>query len=290
MSARDIWAMLLEAGREFIKDRGPKHGAALAFYGVLSIAPLAVIIVAVVGTLFGEAAAQGELVSQLSEQVGPETAETIEGWIAQTSLSGKSWLAGTIAVVVMLFAASGIFVELQDTLNTVWHVQPKRIPGGVMGWIRARALTFLLVGSTAGLLLASVVISAILSGVQDHMPSWFPGSQIMLELANFLITLGLVTVLFAMIFKMLPHVYISWSDVWMGALVTAALFSLGKYLIGLYLGMASFGSTYGAAGTLMALLMWIYYSTQILIFGAELTFVYARRFGGGVRGSSVGAE
>ena len=183
----------------------------------------------------------------------------------------------------LFFGASGVFVELQAALNTVWQVPGRKTEGGVWAIVRQRLLSFSLVCGVAFLLLASLVVSAVLSAVNDRIAAWLPGMGVLAQVLNFLLTFGLLTLLFAMIFQWLPETDLAWSDVWVGAAVTAALFSVGKYLIGLYLGHAAVGSAYGAAGAFVVLLAWIYWSSQILLFGAELTFVYAQRFGRGIQ-------
>jgi len=191
---------------------------------------------------------------------------------------------------VLLFGASGVFAELQGALNTIWKVPGRKSEGGVWQAVKNRLLSFSLVCGTAFLLLASLVVSAILSAANAKIAGWMPGMDVLAHVANFVITCVLFTVLFAMIFQWLPQTDLAWSDVWIGAAVTAALFSVGKYLIGLYLGRAAIGSAYGGAGAFVVLLVWLYYSTQILLFGAELTFVYATRHGTNVQKVPTSSE
>jgi membrane protein len=206
----------------------------------------------------------------------------VEQLVAKSAATtGKGLMAG-VGFLVLFFGASGVFVELQGALNTIWQVPGRESPGGILALVRERLLSFSLVCAMIFLLLASLVVSAALSAVNDRIAGWMPGTVVLAQVVNFLVTFAFLTLLFAVIFQWLPETDLAWSDVWVGAAVTAGLFSVGKYLIGLYLGTAAVGSAFGAAGALVVLLMWIYYSTQILLFGAELTFVYAQRHGSGL--------
>jgi membrane protein len=271
-----------DAGAKFVDDKGPRLGAALAFYTVLSLSPLLLVAVAIAGLAFGEEAARGEIVEQMRGVVGEEGAAVVQQLVARSAATSGKGLMALVGFVVLFFGASGVFVELQAALNTIWQVPGKKTSGGVLGMIRGRLLSFSLVCGLIFLLLASLVVSALLSGMSDRIAGWMPGMTVLAEVLNFLVTLGILTLLFAMIYQWLPETDLSWSDVWVGAAITAVLFSVGKYLIGLYLGTAAVGSAYGAAGAFVVLLVWIYYSTQILLFGAELTFLYAQRFGSGL--------
>jgi len=281
MKARDVGKLLKDAGVKFWEDKGQRLGAALAFYTALSLSPLLLAVVAIVGLAFGQEAARGEIVEQLRDTIGHEAAVTVEQLVAKSATSSHGIVAAVVAFVVLLVGASSVFSELQSALNTIWQIPGRKSEGGIMGFVRERLLSFLLVAGSASLLLASLVISAILAGVESRVSGYVPQWATLAGVLNFLVTLGLTTVLFAMIFKWLPEIDLAWSDVALGAAVTAGLFGLGRYLIGLYLGTAAVGSAYGAAGTFVALLVWIYYSTQIFLFGAELTFVYAQRHGHG---------
>ncbi|HVL15343.1 MAG TPA: YihY/virulence factor BrkB family protein [Gemmata sp.] len=283
MKLRDVGSLAKDAGKKFIDDKGPRLGAALAFYTALSLSPLLLAVVAIAGLAFGEEAARGEIVGQLRDTAGEEGATVVEKLIANSAASSGKGLAAVVAFAVLFFGASGVFVELQAALNTVWQVPGRKTEGGVWAIVRQRLLSFSLVCGVAFLLLASLVVSAVLSAVNDRIAAWLPGMGVLAQVLNFLLTFGLLTLLFAMIFQWLPETDLAWSDVWVGAAVTAALFSVGKYLIGLYLGHAAVGSAYGAAGAFVVLLAWIYWSSQILLFGAELTFVYAQRFGRGIQ-------
>jgi membrane protein len=275
-----MWRLLKETVEEWNKDKASKLAAALAYYTVFALAPLLILIIAIAGIVLGDDAARGEISRQLQGLIGSEGANFIESAIQNANQPGSDAgiIASIISIVVLLFGATGVFTELQDSLNTVWEVAPK--PDlGFWQFIRNRVLSFGMVLGIAFLLLVSLVVSAVLSGLNTYMSGLLPGVDSLWQLVNLVISLGAITLLFAMIFKFLPDVKIGWSDVWIGAFITALLFTLGKFLIGLYLGNSSFTSSYGAAGSLVIVLTWVYYSAQILFFGAEFTQVYARRYG-----------
>jgi membrane protein len=278
---RQVGQLLKDAGKKFWSDQSPRLGAALAFYTALALSPLLLAVVAIAGFVFGEEAARGEIVEQLRDTVGQEAATVIESLVARSAATSDGILASAIALGVLAFGASGVFAELQGALNTIWKLPGRKVEGGIWSLVKSRLLSFSLVCGTAFLLIVSLVVSAVLSAVNQTVTGWLPGMDLIAQVANFLITLLLLIMLFAMIFQWLPETDLAWSDVWVGAAVTAILFSIGKYLIGLYLGKAAVGSTYGAAGAFVVLLVWVYYSAQIVLFGAELTYVYAQRFGHG---------
>jgi membrane protein len=280
-----IFSLFKEAFQEWQQDKASLLAAALAYYTVFSITPLLVIAIAIVGAVFGQEAARGEIVTQINDLVGEEGAQAIEMALANANQPEISSVASSISVVVLLIGASGVFAQLQEALNTVWNVTAK--PNvGLWNFIQKRLLSFGMVLAIGFLLLVSLIISAILSGISKLEFNILPGLTIFWQLLNFAVSLGFITVLFALMYKYLPDVKIRWKDVWVGAIITALLFSLGKYLIGLYLGQGSLGSTYGAAGSLIVFLAWVFYSAQILLFGAELTKVYARRYGRQIRPNS----
>lgn len=283
MKLREAAQLVKDAGLKFWEDKGPRLGAAVAFYTALSLSPLLLVVVAIAGLAFGQEAARGEIVQQIHGVVGKEATVLIEQMITKSfSTSGGIW-AGIIALATLVFGASGVFAGLQGSLNAIWQVPGKQQKGGVLVVIRERLLSFSLVCGTAFLLLVSLVFNAVLSAISGRIAGWMmPEWTLLAQVLNFVVTLGLTTLLFAMIFKWLPETDLAWSDVWVGAAVTAVLFALGRFLIGLYLGRASVGTAYGAAGAFVVLLVWIYYSTQILLLGAELTFVYARKYGHGI--------
>ena len=278
ISPKVLFSLLKETFQEWQDDKSSRLAAALAYYTVFSLAPLLIIAIAIAGAIFGEEAAQGELVGQMQGLVGDSGAEVIQGAIQNANKPDTGNIASIISIVVLLFGASGVFAQLQDALNTVWEVEsdPKL---GIWGFIRKRMLSFGAVFGIGFLLLVFLVVSAILTGLSNYMSDLIPGIDLLWRLLDLMISFVVITFLFALMYKYLPDVKIKWSDVWIGAALTSVLFAIGKYALGLYLGRSSFGSVYGAAGSLMVLLAWIYYAAQILFFGAEFTQVYARRYG-----------
>jgi membrane protein len=282
MKLADVWPLVKETGKQFLRDRGPRLGAALAFYTALSISPLLLVVVAIAGMVFGEAAARGEVANQIRDMAGDQGAEAIQAMLAAHKSQSQSILMTVIGFATLLLGASGVFAQLQDALDTVWKVKPEQVKGGLRAMVKDRLLAFSVVGGLAFLLLVSLVFTAVLSALDSWFAERLPFSGRAVQLANQGLSFVLTATLFAFIFKVLPHARPAWSDVWLGAVVTAVLFTLGKYLIGLYLGQAAPGSAYGAAGSFVVLLIWIYYSTQILLFGAEFTQVYAHTHGTGL--------
>jgi len=282
MKVANVWPLVKDAGIQFWADKGPRLGAALAFYTTLSLSPLLLVVIAIAGAVFGEQAARGEIQSQIHDMVGEDGAKMIEGMLAKTRSSSTSTLMTIVGIATLLIGASGVFAELQGALDTVWDVKPNQVRGGIWGAVKDRLLSFSVVCGLAFLLLVSLTFSAALSALNGWLEDRLPIGGWGLRVGNQALAFLLTGALFAFIFKVLPHAKPAWSDVWVGALVTAALFSLGKYLIGLYLGQTAPGSAYGAAGSFVVLLVWIYYSTQILLLGAEFTEVYANRFGSGL--------
>ncbi len=270
--------MAKETAKEWSDDDASRLAAALAFYTLLSLAPLLVIIVALAGMVLGQDAARGKLTAELAGVVGSEAAKGIEAVLASAK-SPTGGLVGTVVGgVVLLVGASGVFGELQFALNRIWEVKAK--PGrGILGEVKDRFFSFTMVLGVAFLLLVSLVLSAMLSAIGRSFTDLLPGGEIVWQVVNFGASFAMVTALFALIFKYVPDVTIRWSDVWLGAAVTALLFTVGKSLLGIYLGKASFGSSYGAAGSLVVLVVWVYYSAQILFLGAEFTQVRARHRG-----------
>ena len=279
MNLKILWELLKETFKEWNEDKASRLAAALAYYTVFSLAPLLIIVIAIAGAVFGDEAARGQIVGQLKGLLGKDGAEVIQMAIQNASKPNSGGaIASLLNIVLLLFGASGVFGQLQESLNTVWEVAPK--PGlGVKGFIRNRFLSFSMVLGIGFLLLVSLVLSAALSVLSSFMGDLIPGIDFIWQIVNLVISFGVITLLFAMIYKILPDVKIVWSDVWIGAAITSLLFVMGKYLIGLYLGNASVGSAYGAAGSLVVVLIWVYYSAQILFFGAEFTQVYAQKYG-----------
>lgn len=270
--------ILRKTAADWLEDNAPQHGAALAFYSILSLAPVLIIAVSIAGAVFGEKAARGELDTQIAGLVGKEEADSIQEMLANTQKHGQGVLAASLGLVTLLIGASGVFGQLQSSLNTIWEVRPKS-GRGIWGFVQDRFLSFAMVLGIGFLLLISLVLSALLAGIGNFLGALLPGWTWFLHVANFGISFLVITLLFAMIYKILPDVKIAWKDVWAGASLTALLFIIGKFAIGQYLGYASIGSSYGAAGSLVVLVLWVYYSSQILLFGAEFTQVYAQHSG-----------
>lgn len=275
---RSAWPMVREAFSDWSEDNAPRLGAALAYYTVFSLAPLLIIVIAIAGLVFGEEAARGQIVDQVRGLVGDDAGKAIQDMIARAQQPTSGLLATACSLVALVFGASGVFGELQAALDTVWEVAPK--PGrGLRGIIKDRFLSLTMVLGTGFLLLVSLVASAALAAAGGAMRELTPGLEAAAHVVETLVSFGVTTLLFAAMFKFLPDARVQWRDVWVGAIVTAALFTVGKFAIGLYLGHAGVTSAYGAAGSLVVILVWVYYSAQILLFGAELTQVYATRTG-----------
>jgi len=278
MQAKTLWGMITETASDWSEDNAARLAAALAYYTVLSIAPLLVLAVSIAGLVFGEEAARGQIASELSAIVGPQAGEGIQTVLVHAKSPEEGAMGSIIGVIVLLFGASGVFGELQSSLNTIWSVAPK--PGrGIWGVVQQRFFSFSMVLGVAFLLLVSLVLSALVTGVGKFFSGALPGGAALWEIANFVLSLGVISLLFALIFKVLPDVEIGWSDVWIGAVVTAVLFTVGKWVLGLYLGRASVASPYGAAGSIIVLVVWVYYAAQLLFFGAEFTKVYTKQRG-----------
>jgi membrane protein len=273
-----LWAFLKNTFAAWSRDKVPRHGAALAYYTVLSLVPLLVVIIAMIGLIFGREAAQGYIVEQIGSLVGPQSAQAIKEMIQRASQPSTGVMATLVATVTLLAGASGVFAQLQDSLNSLWGVEPKE-GRGIWGVIRDRFISVGALLGTGFLLLVSLVLSAAVSALGKWFGGRLPAPEVVLQALELVISLCVVTGLFALIFKVLPDVHIAWSDVWIGAFLTALLFTIGKFAIGLYLGKSDVGSAYGAAGSLVILLVWVYYSAQILLFGAEFTQVYANTLG-----------
>lgn len=285
VSTKTLWAMLKETFSDWSEDNAARLAAALAYYTVLSIAPLLVLAVSVAGLVFGEEAARGQLASELSGFVGPEAGKGIQGLLAHAKSPSEGTLGSIVGIVVLLLGASGVFGELQSSLNTIWEVAPK--PGrGIWGFLRQRFFSVTMVLGVAFLLLVSLVLSAVLAGVGKSLEQALPGGAVLWQVVNFVISLFVIALLFALLFKVVPDAKVQWRDVRIGAAFTAVLFVIGKFALGLYLGRASVASPYGAAGSLIVLVIWVYYAAQILFLGAEFTQVYARHRGSRIEPSS----
>lgn len=269
--------------QEWLQDKAPQLGAALAYYTVFSLAPLILVLLAIVGVIFRHdpAGAWSKLTEQMSYFLDKSALEVVQNIAQKASQPGKSTLATIIGIALALFGASGVFGQLQDALNTVWGVKAK--PGlGLSGFLRTRFLSFAMVAGVCFLLLVSLAIEALLKGFSHYIHSVMPGGLTIAVSVYLIFDFAVITTLFAMIFKILPDVKTRWRDMWIGAVMTAIFFLIGKWALGLYLGSDTAASAYGAAGSLITLLLWVYYSSQILLFGAEFTQVYASEFGSSI--------
>jgi membrane protein len=258
---------------------------------MLSLAPLVVVVLAIASAVFGGPAAREELVAQMSGLAGEQAAQAIESLLASAyQETGQGILATTLGVVLLVFSATGVFAELQDALNTIWGVKPPPTVSTLWGFVRVRFLSFSMVCGVAFLLIVSLIVSAALAAVGTYVGGLQGRLASVLRVVHLVISVGLLGVLFSLMFELLPDAKISWRDVWVGGMATAVLFAVGKYLIGLYLGSSSIGSAYGAAGSFAVLFVWVYYSAQIFFFGAAFTRTYADRFGSRVRARAAGED
>jgi membrane protein len=278
LTMRAVWQLLSETASGWFNVNAQRLGAALAFYTMLSLAPLLLIAIAIAGLAFGREAAQGQIVWQLQDLVGVEGGKAVQAMLEAADKPASGVFAGVVGLLILLFGASGVFVELRDSLNLIWGVKSAS-GAGLMGMVKYRFASFAMVLGIGFLLIVSLVLSAVIAGAGKVLGGMMPIPEAVLHLANLTISFLAVTGLFALIYKLVPDVEIEWRDVWIGAAVTSLLFSLGKFVIGLYLGKASVGSAYGAAGSLVVLLVWVYYSAQIFFFGAEFTEHFAQRHG-----------
>lgn len=280
---RTMWQILKEIQREWSNDKASQLAAALAYYTAVSIAPLLVLVVVIVGVLLGRQAAEAQLLEQLRNLVGGQAAEFLQTALANAQQPSLATWAGALSLLTLLWGSTNVFSQLQTSLNTIWGVEPR--PGlGIWATVRARALSFAMVLGAALLLLASVIISSVLSAIISLAPDWLPGSGWIWQGVNYLISLAIITLVLATVYKVLPDAEIGWRHVWLGAAVTSLLFILGQAVLAWYLSNA--GSTYGAVGSLVVFLLWVYYSAQILFLGAEFTQVYARHYGQGIQPSA----
>jgi membrane protein len=271
------WHYLKETFSSFSEDRAMRMGAALAFYSIFSLAPILLIVTFIAGLIFGPEAARGELFGQVESALGPQAAAALEETTENAYRADGGILATLIGAVVLVFGATGVFVELQDALNQIWRV-PAQQTSGWWDKIKARFLSFSVVAGCGFLLLISLVVSSMLSALHKFVSAWeIPGGPFIWQGLHIIVSMLVITLLFAMIFKLLPETELKWRDMWVGALLTAVLFTVGKYLIGIYLAHGAVASTYGAAGTLVVVFVWVYYSSLLVLFGAEFTRVYAER-------------
>ena len=271
------WKMIKDTVLSFIEDEALTRGAAIAFYTVTSVAPVLLIVVAIAGLVFGRDAAQNAITAQFSDLMGRQTAEVLQSAIASAAGKSSSIIATIIGVATLIATASGVFGEMQAALNSIWKTKPKATT--VSRLIRARAVSLGLVAALGFLLIVSLVISAGLTAFGDHLDTVLPMGKLVLPALNFVISVVLLAILFGAIYKLLPDRSLQWNDVIIGALITSVLFNIGKSLIAWYIGSSAIASSYGAAGGLIVLLLWVYYSAQIFLLGSEFTKTYANQHG-----------
>ncbi len=280
LTSNKVVSLFIQTFNEWLEDKAPAQGAALAYYTVFSLAPLILVLLALIGVIFRHdpAGAWDKITEQMSYFLDPSAVQVVRDIAKTAAEPSKGILASVIGIALAIFGASGVFGQLQDALNTIWGVKAK--PGtGIWGFLRMRFLSFGMVAGVCFLLLVSLTVETVLKGFSHYIQSALPGGLTIAVSAYLFFDLAVIVFLFAIIFKFLPDVIVSWRDVWVGAALTAVLFLVGKWALGLYLGSGAAGSAYGAASSLITLLLWIYYSSQILLFGAEFTQVFASRRG-----------
>ena len=279
LSFKGIWEVLKNSFKGFGDDKVTKMSGSLAYYTVFSMAPLLIMIIALCGIFLGREAVEGKIYGQLAGFVGEDTAAQLQEIIKKASLAGKSRIAAIIGGITLLIGATTVFAEIQDSINTIWGLKPKP----KKGWLKMlqnRFLSFSVIVSLGFLLLVSLGVTSLIEGLSERLRSHFPDvTVVVFYIINLVLTLIVVTAIFAVIFKVLPDANIKWRDVWSGAIATSILFILGKFAISFYISKSEVGSTYGTAGSLVVLLLWVYYSSIILYFGAEFTKAYAIKYG-----------
>jgi membrane protein len=277
ITAKRVFNLFKNAATDWSDDRAPQLGASLAFYTIFSLAPLLTIVVTIAGLWFSNNASD-QIFSQLGNVIGAKNASFLQGILVQPAHEKSGLITGATAIIMLVVGATGVFVQLQDALNQIWEVKQK--PGqGIMGFVRHRLLSFAMVLGIAFLLLVSLLLTTAIAAVGKFFGSLIGDMGWVLQAINMIVSFGLITLLFALMFKYVPDAEISWKDVWVGAAVTSLLFAIGKFALGLYLGHSSLASTYKAAGALIITLLWVYYTAQILFFGAEITQKYAKMAG-----------
>jgi membrane protein len=278
-SFAEWWGLVKAAASAWVSDYAPSMGAALSYYTVFSLAPVLLIVVSVTGLVFGEEAARGEVFEQIAGLVGAESAQAIEQMLSALRKPGRGAIGTAVGLVTLLIGATTVFGELQDALDRIWRAPVREGSSGLWGLLRARLLSFGMILGIAFLLMVSLVLSAAIAALGKWWGGLFGEWEALLQAVNLLVGLALTTAVFALIYKLMPRVKVRWHDVWLGAFTTAVLFSVGKFLIGLYIGKSGIASGFGAAGSLVVVFLWVYYSAQIFLLGAEFTWVYAKTFG-----------
>ena len=273
------WTLIKQTVAAWIDDYAPSMGAALSYYTVFSLAPMLLIVISVAGLAFGDEAARGEIFGQLRGLMGVDAAKTIEDLLTSVSEPKEGVAATTIGIVLLLIGATSVFGELQDALDRIWRAPARDRSGGLLGLVRTRLLSFGMILGIAFLLIVSLVLGAVVAALGRWWSGAFGGWEVLAQSVNIVLGFLVTTGGFAMIYKLMPRVKVQWRDVWLGATVTALLFTIGRVLIGVYIGKSGIASGFGAAASLIVILIWVYYSAQIFLLGAEFTWIYARTFG-----------
>ena len=279
MNIREIWALVKASFSSWLDDYAPSMGAALAYYTMFSIAPLLLIVISTAGLVFGEEAVRGEIFGQLRDLMGDQGAAAVEGLLASVSKPEEGAAGAVVGTVLLLIGATTVFGELQGAFDRIWRAPGKDKKGGIWELIRTRLLSFGIILGIGFLLMVSLVFNAAVSALGKWWGGFFSGLEILVTSLNFIFSFVFTTAVFAMLYKFMPKVKIQWKDVWLGAGVTALLFTIGKFLISLYIGKSAISSGFGAAGSLVVVLVWVYYSAQIFLLGAEFTWVYSHAHG-----------
>ena len=273
------WTLIKRAAAAWTDDYAPSMGAALSYYTIFSLAPLLLIVISVAGLFFGTEAVRGEIFGQLRGLMGDDAAKAVEAILTTVSKPTESITAAVIGVAVLLIGATAVFGELQDALDRIWRAPVADKSNSLWRLLRTRLLSFGMILGIAFLLMVSLVLGAVMAALGKWMGGVFGSWEVLAQMVNLFVGFALTTVVFAMIYKLMPRVRVRWHDVWFGAVVTSLLFTVGKLLIGLYIGRSGIASAFGAAGSLVVILVWVYYSAQIFLIGAEFTWVYAHTFG-----------
>ena len=278
-SMQDWWSLVKGAATAWVADYAPSMGAALSYYSLFSLAPLLLIVVSIAGLVFGQDAVRGQVFVQLQGLLGPDAAQTIEDLLVSVSKPVEGVTSTAIGVLLLLVGATSVFGELQDALDRIWRAPARDRSGSLWGLVRARLLSFGMILGIAFLLVVSLVLGAVVAALGKLWAGVFGEWVMLAQLLNLLVGFVMTTGVFAMIYKIMPRVSVKWRDVWLGAIVTSLLFTAGRFLIEIYIGTSNLASGFGAAGSLIVVLVWVYYSAQIFLLGAEFTWIYAKTFG-----------
>ena len=278
-SAAAWWALIRDAVKGWLGDFAPSMGAGIAYYTAFSIGPLLMIVIGIAGFFYGRDAASGYLYGQIGDLLGRDGADAVRGMVARAGETEDGILGPLISLVLLVVGATTVFAELQSALDRIWKAPAAKQREGVWGLLRRRVLSLGLVVSIGFLMLVSLLVSAALAALSTWWSGWLEDLAWLMRVLDFVVSLAVVTLMFALMYKILPRVKIAWRDVWVGALVTSLLFTIGKFVVGLYIGQSKVASGFGAAGSVMIVLVWVYYSAQIFLLGAEFTWVYTHRYG-----------